>query len=1487
MARSHSTDRSSIALRPTLVALLGLALLSACSGQSCSCDGFEERDFPDQHLDETVPRSGQVRVTKKGLNFFEKEVPNLLDQFLDGGLSFCVPETQTSQGPADIKVCMTNTCQSGQTGCQMDLALEQTEIVPKPTKDRIDLKVRIGKLNEVIPLDITLGLTSECKVDLHKDGAGNDVPATIPATVPVKVRINRQSPTNDLSIRLGQLDAKLEKLAFDIDSRGGFGSDIGCESVDLIKPAVRGILLDRVKEQLNNTVQQAVRARLCRSCGPNVADACPNQSSCKKLEEETRICDWDNRDTCVPRSFGVEGRLKIGSLLSDFLERDSAPVDLMARAADLGDVEKKGLSLGLRTGFRSPALAPCVPADGSRRPSLSGISESPSILTNTHPDTDDPFMLGVGIHERALEHLAWSIWAGGGLCLKVGAGDGLPGEASNFLTTDGLSLLIPGIKKLANRPGPIFIRTSPQKPPRIELGDNDIQKNGDTYELADPLVRLNWNDLDVHFHAFVQDRYTRIFTIRTDVRIPFGTTTDGNQLIPVVGDLEDAAQNLRIRNNRILSDDPEDLQNLIPSLLSTALSQVGSLSEPVDLPTFAGYELALDKEDVTSVDNGSMIGLYADLASTGNMTTQSAPLPPRPVVEETTVDLGSIRGDGLPASAVRLDVSSASPFSSRAPDVEYSYRVDGGFWSMYTSRETLVVDDPLLSLPGEHRIDVRARRAGRPGTTSTPRSTTIRIDYRPPELDLHARDRAIAIRADDAVDDSDQLEYRHRLLADGEPIGDWSGWTHATSLDRRELLADVEADLPLTLAVQARDRSNHVTEATETIERPLEPRRSANRNDRSTDDRATSTSGGSTCNATGGGGSPVDWLPALFVLLSAGAWRRRRGRSGDSNVLRVCCGLLGLLAIGLLAGCNDFASNRQPCGGSCEVNEICKSGSCVPRGCSSNGDCPDGAYCVDNTCRSRSCKSKADCPCGGGETGACVDGTCSCDTFCDGGCGDGEYCCYAKKSCKSYPDPCKDEECGPGLEPTVDNQGTPDRSACTVSGATCTCAPGDDVALEWYGSHASIDAANGVTAVSAYNRQWGDLMVGTLDDDLDPTWYFPDGVPEDGEVVANPEGPRGGTEDFGPDVGTHTAIAVDAGGRLHVFYRSVESGALKYARGTREGDDYQFQTLEVDTRGETGYYTSATVRDGVVHAAYGVRSIEKSSGTRTQLRHVGFPVDTSIGNLDPSPEVVYGSGPANPCGTTCSGDEVCFAASGTCATPDDDCTRSGGDTGMADAGSSGTVECESGRTCRNGACREVYEPPSTPGHRLMTGLYTEVLPYSNGLYVVFYDRIQKRVGWATRRGGSWRDTQFLEEPSGPYAAGAVRNGGLHLAYMDPDDRVLRYRASDGSTETIVDGIRSGGGEHLRSSIGQNVDLDVRSGTLTATFQDATRHVLQTARRTGGGSWQVTAVAEPDSDGTYTGAHGFYSGMAGGVIVDFVIDQQAEPVEAHLEFHALP
>jgi hypothetical protein len=193
------------------------------------------------------------------------------------------------------------------------------------------------------------------------------------------------------------------------------------------------------------------------------------------------------------------------------------------------------------------------------------------------------------------------------------------------------------------------------------------------------------------------------------------------QLTPVLGDTAGAFTNITVKNNEAITESPAELAALFPTLLELVLPQLSGGLSPISLPELGG--LALSVTSVTSVDFDQFLAIYANL-----MPAAMA----RPVPVDTTVEIVSVEE---PADAVARDIKQWAAhkpatvtlaLGGSAHDLEFSYRLNDGTWSAWSTSKRQTLSRNVFWLPGVHKLDVRSRRVGHPET----------IDLEPTRIDL-------------------------------------------------------------------------------------------------------------------------------------------------------------------------------------------------------------------------------------------------------------------------------------------------------------------------------------------------------------------------------------------------------------------------------------------------------------------------------------------------------------------------------------------------------------------------------------------------------------------------------------------------------------------------------------------------------------------------------------------------------------------------------
>jgi hypothetical protein len=355
--------------------------------------------------------------------------------------------------------------------------------------------------------------------------------------------------------------------------------------------------------------------------------------------------------------------------------------------------------------------------------------------------------------------------------------------------------------------------------------------------------------------------------------------------------------------------------------------------------------------------------------------------------------------------------------------------------------------------------------------------------------------------------------------------------------------------------------------------------------------------------------------------------------------------LVVALLAGLTGGCGDsccteepLIPNRQPVCAvpptGCDGNNEFRFGRCDQGGCGEDVDCCPGMRCrrelnlcfpllLDTACEvDADCQDKAqvcaqirvgerdplpvcifqscsgDSDCGFGRT--CYANHCVADTPCGGSCPTGSVCDVQTNTCHPLstelgPDPngfdrvseaCF-KECTDGLMVLTDPLSMTGEICCAID---CACRPLPPVVPSRIGRYARVEVGQNAVLVSAYDAEFGDLVVARYSPQTGGLLGFDyvDGVP-DVPPTADPTGPRGGVRAPGPNVGTHTSIAVDAAGLGRVAYHDVDNNGLKVAI---EGPAGVWNSHTVDTASAQGIGALGTFTDiavdagGTIHISY-------------------------------------------------------------------------------------------------------------------------------------------------------------------------------------------------------------------------------------------------------------------------------------------------------------
>ncbi len=1397
--------------RVLLGVIVAVTLSGRCSGGGCtSCDALAPipGGFP---MAERLENGTQVRLSESGIEFLEQTTPGLLaDMMGPDGLTFDIPPTcdAVDQWPVGtVDICgegEPGNCVGDQPPCSIAADIQGIDIVPNdPPGDELAVEMRLNVWSPT-PLKTHDGMTCDIDVDMSR-GSRDHIRVRTTVTFRQDTQSNRTAiDVADLTIPDGDIEDD------DIDISGGFYCWI-------VETFAEGMIVDEIRGQLNEQVQPMIQENLCVAC--DQGEPCPAMSTC-----DGQVCQEDSGEGCV-MPLGMEGRLDLGAMMADIAPGKQADLDLHLWAGGYSYTDNNGVSLGVLTGARTPEHDECVPLRDP--PDMTPAPISDVFRGNTRPADGQPFHVGIGVHKKFLDLAGYAAYDSGALCLDIG-----PREV-DMLTTTTFQLISASILDLSHdEEAPVVIAVRPQHPLTFDLSEPVVTEDPGTgeYEIDTPLLTVRSQDFAIDFYVLMDYRYVRAFRVLADLAIPVAlVVNDQNQLVPVLGDLEEGFENLRVTESSLLEEDPATMATLFPSILGMAAGFIGDLGA-IDLPAMEGFELVLDDGSITAVDGNTLMAIFADLAYTAPTPVPPAPLPHKAGLSRVRTD-AAIAGRHLPPAGTQIDtpakyrehgpavtlaLGGLAPDGSAAP-LEWQYRVNGGFWSLYTDAPVVLLRRPEFLLQGVHEIDVRGRVKGQPRTVDRePVTLRFRVDTVAPRLTLPGSPSdgvstrpsggVTTLLARDNLTTPEALQLRYRV---GQ--GHWSDWV--TGLDAFTLPQSLRGPY----AVQVRDEAGNTTTAT--------------------------------------GGAPVVGLYGRVTTPpsenSCGGCRQSEspGAAGAPGATWGLCGLLLLGWIGLRRRRHPSRQDGAPRAQTAAPDND------EPRvGVKEVGPRSRGAPFTVLLALTMATAGGAHCDCGK-NTG-------------------NEHCPDAGPQdliCENESElPCDPSEMTP-LEPvTLDATNN-----CEPIPVMCECPdlealdPGD------FGRFLSIDARDGLVVVSGYSDRFGDLVVSTLDGTA-PVPESVDGVPED-DYDFDPEGYRGGITDRGDDVGTFTSVAIQSDQTIAVSYVDEETGALRFAQGS-PGDWAIHEVAAPPAEGAWTYYTALQLDAADVPAiAYMVTGLPDPStpgGFVGQLRYAIASSAAPAGAADWSVGVV--DQVAVPCGGFCESDQVCVADTWTCQPEDNTCAQ----------------PCADGEACVGGACVAEYAEPSWLDHPEGLGLYVHAGRLSDGAPVLAYhDRtlglLRMAVGSATGDASDWTPVTLEGDEHtdiGLYASLVVdASDVLHVSYTDAVRDELLYLQADTTgavllREVVDDGFRPvGGPAEGHHVVGLDSTLFVDSGgALHVLYQDGTTADLWHATRNGPDDWSIEPLETGDI------GYGFFIDVArdtdGSVwVAEYLYDRAADEI----------
>jgi MYXO-CTERM domain-containing protein len=695
-------------------------------------------------------------------------------------------------------------------------------------------------------------------------------------------------------------------------------------------------LFSTLTSALTGQISNLLASQACTKTDATTTPSCPTGS-----HDVSGTCNFDSAPTtCVPIELGLASKIDLSSALASISPGTTGALDItLAGAGDLQVTAPdggaglpadntpytghtpNGVTLTMLGGALPDPQSACVPAFTNVPPTNIPIPDEMLQDTATGWPAGDALKgpnFGIALSGRFLNYAFGSIYNSGLLCL------GITTEQLAQLQTGLLSVLIPSIKNLTfeQKAASVAITTRPQAPPKVTLGGGtDVNK--------DPLIKIELDKFAVDFYVWSDDRYVRAFTFTGDLTLPLNlstakdaTTNPNGGLLPVLGTIGIANQ--VVTNSDLLTDDPVLIANSLASILGGLGGQlVGSL-KPIDLDSATaslGVYLQIPSTGIKKLTKGTddFLGIFADLSDKPSATiepeTQVAIT--QKIVHPEAMSLTTASRDQLP----ELHVQFSAPQDNGKGNVEYSWSIDNGTHSAWSTEQTQVIKTDYLVFQGNHTLNAWARMVGDPMSENPTAATApFRIDTLPPTVTIDQQTDALHVNAWDIVSDTTALQARTRTTV-GTAVGEFSDWKPYASI--ATIVPDSNAS---SIDVQVKDEEGNVGQVSSALIRGR------------ADSTLTAAGAGCGCSTPGTRATGNTWgFVALggFLAFALRRFRSKKNSAPSSARIQNKAALIGLGTIAILTaatqGCSCGGSNavsQTGCGSDC--NQVCQPA--IPQG---------------------------------------------------------------------------------------------------------------------------------------------------------------------------------------------------------------------------------------------------------------------------------------------------------------------------------------------------------------------------------------------------------------------------------------------------------------------------------------------------------------------------------------------------------------------------
>jgi len=438
-------------------------------------------------------------------------------------------------------------------------------------------------------------------------------------------------------------------------------------------------------------------------------------------------------------------------------------------------LESRGMDFVLKTGFEAapplegdtevphPCVAPLQGADFANFYTGQGEFIAPDTEPLTGIYDEQVYHLGMSMARSGLNQAMFAAYNTGVMCLELSSDNVHQLTGGAFpLSAGTIDLLAEGkLRQYTDPNSPALVALVPGEPPKLSFGEGTEEEGH---------IRLEWNNLEVSFYVLMYERYTRVFSVATDISAGITVFNDPEDSMLKVSIVEGpTVENFDERYNELLPGVAFDtvLESLITLMFDAVLSQglefeydIGNgLSDALGVPIFIDFR---GIETVEHNGEGEYINAYLAMSYTEPQPRMAAPKPTLRLADEPGLFTRLERPE-TPTGEITYptgEVHLTGDFVRLADDLEVFVKVDGGGWRGpidVNGDGEFVVKDGKLRFIGQHHILYRARHKGDYNSLApVAQEVSVWVDPIAPKVELVvAGDSVVALGSDYGTQEED------------------------------------------------------------------------------------------------------------------------------------------------------------------------------------------------------------------------------------------------------------------------------------------------------------------------------------------------------------------------------------------------------------------------------------------------------------------------------------------------------------------------------------------------------------------------------------------------------------------------------------------------------------------------------------------------------------------------------------------------------------